>query len=173
MNVEWKVQVPKYPNTQSPNRVHSARPPLLDIWVFGCLGILLLGGCGESLPTTVPVTGKVTFKGEPLTDGTVSFHPQEIAEGLPKRTATGKLQADGSFTLSTFRTEDGAVPGTYRVTVHSYLSEPGSSNDDQKVGEYKWRIPPRYGDPLQSGLTADVSIPSGESLSLKFSLTDD
>jgi hypothetical protein len=75
---------------------------------------------------------------------------------LPRRTATGKLQPGGTFALSTFRTADGAVPGSYRVTIHSYASEPASSDDDQKPAEYQWRIPQRYGDPSRSDLTAKV-----------------
>ena len=124
----------------------------------------LLGaaGCGPSLPETVPVRGKVTWKGRPLGDGTVVFQPQpgQIAEGLPERPATGYLRPDGTFELTTFRAGDGAVPGVYGVAIHSYLSEPAASEDDEHPSEYVWRIPPRYGDPSQTGLT--VEVPAGE-----------
>ena len=140
--------------------------------LLGCWAAATVTGCGEKLPTTVPVTGQVIWQGKPLTDGTVSFHPQQIAEELPKRTATGRLNQDGSFSLSTFRRDDGAVPGKYHVTIHSYLSEPASSNDDQNPGEYIWRIPQHYGDPANSGLKADVTTNSGAPLEFQFELTE-
>jgi len=130
--------------------------------------LALCAGCGDGLPKTIPVSGSVRYQGEPLTDGTVVFHPHEIPEGLPRRTAHGRLQPDGTFTLTTFRAGDGAVPGTYRVTIHSYLSEPASSDDDQNPGEYVWRIPQRYGDPSRSGLTADVSPEAQQPLEFAF-----
>lgn len=146
---------------------------LVRIWAVGGLAVFLLTGCSDGLPATLPVSGTVTWQGEPLTDGTVVFHPQEIAEGLPRRNATGKLADDGTFSLSTFRTDDGAVPGTYRVTIHSYLSEPSSSDDDQNPGQFQWRIPQRYGDPSRSKLTANVSPDVGNSLEFAFNLDED
>ena len=131
---------------------------------------VLAAGCGDALPETVPVAGKVTYTGEPLTSGTVTFHPQEIPDGLPRRPATGTLDAQGQFQLSTFRPGDGAVPGTYRVTVHSYKNRPDLM-DDEAVFVPQWRIPQRYGDPAASGLTFDVLEHDGKS-DISFDLVD-
>ena len=63
---------------------------------------------------TVPVKGKVTYKGKPLTEGEIVFEPDNSG-----REAHGSIQPDGSFELTTFKTGDGAVPGTHRVAVTS------------------------------------------------------
>ncbi len=73
-------------------------------------------GCGSSTQaqaafSTVPVKGKVLLKGKPLTSGTVKFEPDA------GRTAYGEIGPDGTFTLGTFSTNDGAVGGTHRVAV--------------------------------------------------------
>ena len=121
-----------------------------------CLSVGVLLGCGESLPETTPVTGTVTFAGKPLTSGDVTLHPQVIAEGLPRRPARGSLDAAGTFQLSTFRSGDGAVPGTYHVTIHSYANRTDKF-DDSGTFTPQWGIPRRYGDPNTSGLTVEIS----------------
>ncbi len=138
---------------------------MFRIWVSLVL-LLAVAGCGKELPTTVPVTGTVTWQDKPLDSGRVVFHPQQIEKGRPKRPAMGYLQTDGSFALATFRPDDGAVPGSYQVTIHSYLKKPVSNNDDINPPEDVWRIPERYGDPERSGLTATVS--SDEKVELSF-----
>ena len=82
-----------------------------------CLMLLSLAGCSgeggtpEKPVTTVPVKGKVTLNGKPVTKGTIHFEPDY---GRP---AQGPIQADGSFVLTTYQADDGAVPGTHRVSV--------------------------------------------------------
>jgi len=136
--------------------------------------VLLAPGCGPSLPETVPVRGKVTWRGKPLGDGTVVFQPQpgKIAEGLPVRPATGHLRPDGTFELTTFRAGDGAVPGVYGVAIHSYLSEPAASDDDEHPSQYVWRIPSRYGDPAQSGFEVEVP-PGGQPVEVALEVQDE
>ncbi len=67
-------------------------------------------GCGGSspgaIPKTYPVKGKVTYKGQALVRGTVHFEP----EGAGKDGA-GEIQPDGTYALSTYKANDGAVPG--------------------------------------------------------------
>ncbi len=121
---------------------------------------LLLGlttGCGERLPEVVPVYGTVTWKGRPLVDGTVMLHPKHPADGQPRRPATGLLDEQGMYRVSTFRTGDGAMPGEYYVLVHSYLSQPSNAGDDDStVPQYVWRIPERHGDPDRCGRVLEV-----------------
>jgi hypothetical protein len=76
--------------------------------------VLLVGlaGCGGKGIT--PVRGVVTLEGEPLAGATVLFMPEDEEEGRP---ATGFTSADGSFQLMTFKVNDGALPGTYRVLI--------------------------------------------------------
>jgi hypothetical protein len=72
--------------------------------------ILTAAGCGGD--KTVKVEGLVTLDGKPLPGATVSFMP--VGEG---RAATGLTDADGSFRLGTFRADDGALAGEYKVIV--------------------------------------------------------
>jgi hypothetical protein len=77
------------------------------------LSMTLLPGCGgEVVPKTVPVSGTVMYKGNPLEGATVSFW----AEGAP-RPATGVTNAHGEFKLSMFKANDGAIVGDNKITV--------------------------------------------------------
>jgi hypothetical protein len=80
---------------------------------------MLLGccvGCGANgsgtLPQLIPVKGKVTFKGQPVSMGSIRFEPDDYG-----RPATGKLQSDGTYVLTTLKDGDGVVPGHHRVSI--------------------------------------------------------
>jgi hypothetical protein len=84
------------------------------IWLQVTLGLAVLGGsagCGGA--GLVKVKGVVTLDGKPLSSATISFIPIAGA-GRP---ASGLSDADGNFQLTTHRTNDGAAPGEYKVTV--------------------------------------------------------
>lgn len=93
--------------------------------VFGLwssvFSLFFLAGCGSGHPApTYPVTGKVVFSddGTPLsTGGSILWEsvPDEPRE-LPFN-ASGAIQADGTFELTTFEEGDGAVAGEHRVLV--------------------------------------------------------
>jgi hypothetical protein len=87
------------------------------------IAIVLLActaGCSktpkESLPTTFPVTGQIVDKsGQPLTAGVVQFE-STVSE---KTQAMGKIQPDGSFTMTTVIGEamaPGAIEGPHKVS---------------------------------------------------------
>jgi hypothetical protein len=100
-------------------------------------------GCGTSsgaLPSLIPVNGKVTYKGQPLTKGTIRFEPDGYG-----RMATGTIQSDGTFVLSTLKKDDGVVAGLHKVSV----SDTGPLSK-------KELIPKKYTDPGTSKLTAEV-----------------
>jgi len=136
---------------------------------FSLLLLLAAAGCGESLPPTVSVEGKVTWQGEPLTDGTVMFHPISIPEGSPRRPATCELGPNGTYRLSTFRRQDGVVPGRYAAVIHSYTSQPTLENPD---APWIWRIPERYGDPERSGFEVTIPADAEGKLVFDFELTE-
>jgi len=83
----------------------------------------VMSGCGKAakLPT-VPATGTLTYKGQPVADAHVSFIPADLLSGKP---ATGVTDAHGRFTLqthvggSTF--VNGALTGEYNVTIKQGL----------------------------------------------------
>ena len=84
------------------------------IWIQVTLGLAMLGGsagCGGS--NLVKVRGVVTLDGKPLSSATISFNPI----GGAGRPASGLSDGDGNFQLTTSRTNDGAAPGEYKVTV--------------------------------------------------------
>jgi hypothetical protein len=64
------------------------------------------------------VSGKVTYNGKPVTTGSVMFTPLGGAKDA-SRIATGQIESDGSYALTTYDTGDGAVLGQHAVTVES------------------------------------------------------
>lgn len=86
-------------------------------------------GCSKSPYDLAPVSGAVTVDGVPFTTGKVMFAP--IAKGEDRRAgrpALGRLQSDGTFTLSTYAEGDGAVVGDHWVTVIRIDDEGGTSD---------------------------------------------
>ncbi len=76
-----------------------------------CMTVLLFMGCGSGRPRTVPVRGKISYLGKVVPNGTIMFMPTSGKE------ATGEIGPDGSFTLTTFEKDDGAIPGQYTVVI--------------------------------------------------------
>jgi hypothetical protein len=97
------------------------------------------GTSGQTGPL-LPVKGKVTYKGQPVTKGVVRFDPDGYG-----RPATGSLQSDGTFVLGTFKTGDGVVAGEHRVSISGF--------DKSRAGD---RALKKYGSGKSSGLTAEV-----------------
>jgi hypothetical protein len=82
---------------------------------------LLLLGCGQPKPNMVPVTGKVTQAGQPVTAGSIYLHAAS-ADAYQKDTPSSMLQLDGSFTIKTFPFGEGVPPGDYKVTLSPELA---------------------------------------------------
>ncbi|QDU63057.1 hypothetical protein Pan216_39320 [Planctomycetes bacterium Pan216] len=145
----------------------SGRPGVLAVLPLLCAGFL---GC-SSRPTVdielAPVRGTVTYKGEPLTSGIISFMP--TAASGSGNVATGKIGSSGRFTLQVFKGVDGVPPGEYVVAIQSWAEPPGMT-DDGGVIPGKSMIPERYGNAEESQLTATV-VP-GETNELTFALVD-
>jgi len=133
------------------------------------LPVLVVGlGCfGSSAPKTVPVSGKVTYQGEPVTAGRIVFVPIKPADGYPNRPASADLKPDGSYELSTFESGDGAVPGQYAVSVETMT---GGPSPEDPFAQEVWAIPKKFADPAQSGQTASISADARGPLELDFDL---
>lgn len=122
--------------------------------VYACFFGLVLGlmsGCGSSAPQVeyADVTGKVSYRGEALKMGTVTFQPPS---GAP---ATGEIQADGTYSLK-------AAVGPNKVMIVSREAEPEPAGPDPEQrkallekGPPKNFIPESYGT-AASTLTFDV-----------------
>src|SRR5262249_9986965 len=93
------------------------------------LAVILIGvaacGPGNGL-NLAPVSGKVTYKGQPVKNGTVMFEPDE-SKGNSGPQAIGTIKSDGTYILSSQDPGDGAVVWMHRVGVLGIESEPVSA----------------------------------------------
>ena len=121
---------------------------------LGMILALAVAGCGgeERMPTA-PVEGKVLLDGEPLQFGSVVFIPEA---GPPAR---GAIQPDGSFRLTTYEEDDGAVLGTHRVEVKcTTLQDPDAPEPDptEEIPVGESLIPEKYTNYETSGIEREV-----------------
>jgi hypothetical protein len=118
-----------------------------------CLGAVLIGcsGRGYSGDKRFPLSGKVTYNGEPLDLGTISFLP---LSGDKQRVSGGVIE-NGAYKIPE---DEGANAGKYRVEVR-WAKKTGKQFKDRElemmVDERKEGLPPRFHD--QSELSADVA----------------
>lgn len=85
--------------------------------LFVC-GLLAVAGCGGL--RVVPVAGKATADGKPLTRGVVSFNPDPAKGNKARVACRGRVQGDGQYELFTddgSHVMKGAPAGWYKVTV--------------------------------------------------------
>lgn len=141
-----------------------------------CIAIVTFSGCGSGNPKTARVTGTVTYQGKPVEGASVSF----ALESAPQF-STGVTDAQGKFTLTTFKSGDGALIGKNKVTI-TKVDGGGASGPNMKPEDYakmiqggggppkpKSLIPEIYGT-NQSPLSADVS--AGGKNDFPFTLED-
>jgi hypothetical protein len=115
-----------------------------------------LVGCGhsESLPAyqVYEVKGKVVLAdGKPLNGGWISFVPKG---DLPV-TPSGEIGPDGTFSLVTGGSGEGAPPGEYKVRIDAPQLPPVASKSRKKPA-----IPVKYSDEDSSGLVITVRAES-------------
>lgn len=139
----------------------------------GC--VLVAAGCGgnSDLPEMAPASGVVTFEGKPLPNATVMFASKQQGKGY--QAGIGTTDASGQFALRSYDTE-GVVTGAHEISIS--CTDPDSWPKDSNGNRVSpmsplWKpqksvIPEKYGNPSQSGLTADVLV-SGEN-QFKFDL---
>jgi hypothetical protein len=116
---------------------------------FGRLAAVLVligSGCGGGAAKLHKVNGKVTLDGQPLSGASVTFEPQDYSTGI--QAATGKTGADGSYSLTTTTTGDGAMAGDYKVIItkvpeQTAMEKPPQLSDDKgvmKMGEMMMKM---------------------------------
>ena len=125
----------------------------------GVLACCLRSGRSESQPenqrVVVPVSGRVTFRGEPIQDAYISLHPvTDPTDGLPLVLPRAKSAADGTFQLATYQTGDGAPIGEYQVAVS--WEGPLQGLTEAKRDQLTELLPLEYTYPAASGLTVRV-----------------
>jgi len=116
---------------------------------------LLEVGCGnDGRPRRVPVTGTITYNGQPVPGGDVVFVPADISKGFRAR---GEANERGQFKLTTFDEGDGAIPGEYKVTVFAYRPADPKRDAGTIVPRVGLRaVPQMYFDQQTTELTAFV-----------------
>jgi hypothetical protein len=118
------------------------------------LAAVLAAGCDSQSSDPVPVhpvSGKVTYGGKPAAGVRVFFYPTS-APGLPviPTHPYGVTGPDGTYTLSTYGTDDGAPEGGYQVVL---LWPPEAKEDEERADTD--RLLGWY-DVAHSKLTAEV-----------------
>jgi hypothetical protein len=118
---------------------------------FLALGLVAAGilGCNAQ-SDTVPVTGVLTFNGQPAEGAEVMFNPKT------GRMASGVTDASGKFSLSTAKPNDGAMPGEYTVTLFEYYPPDKPPKMPPPGQPLPSRFPPKFADPATSPLAATV-----------------
>jgi hypothetical protein len=107
-------------------------------------------GCSQKRKTTT-VSGRVTYKGEPVSVGAIYFH------GSDDQVAMGTISKDGGFTVTDVPLGNVRVslqvrdPGVYA----QQLKQAGNNLDPNEAtgqGAGVSSIPPKYADPQTSEL---------------------
>ena len=108
------------------------------------LALLLLAGCSkpDGFLETYPANGTAHFKGKPMEHAVVTFHPVDGESKAKHLQPHGTVDAEGRYSLWTYRFGDGAPPGRYCVTItwpnqpESRLGMPGYVGDTLN-GQYR------------------------------------
>jgi hypothetical protein len=111
---------------------------LVALCCGACWGCGIAGGGATT--TLIPVKGKVTYKGQPVTRGRIKFEPDGFG-----RQAAGQLNPDGTFELTTDKPGDGVIAGNHRVTVAG-----------TGIKSPKDALATKWANRAASGLNADV-----------------
>ena len=138
--------------------------------VLFALGTFAVTGCRESLPETINVHGIITFQGKPLSNGMVTFEPIDNGENPPLRPAKGYTDNQGAYQLSTFRTNDGAMPGNYKVLVHAFGESMAMEALSPNQAPPKPVIPHKYSRSDTSDLAATITSNGPSDLEFNFEL---
>jgi hypothetical protein len=110
---------------------------------------------------TYPVKGRVVFNGGgEVHVGTVELKSKEH----PTIQARGTIETDGSFTLSTYEPNDGAIAGDHDcVVVQMVMAENVKSHRPSKVGI----VDRKHASYATSGLRAQIKAGPANELELK------
>jgi hypothetical protein len=130
--------------------------PRRAVLVGALLAALAASGCGE--PKFVKVTGRVTYKGQPVPSTQLRFLPDN-----GERPSTGLTGDDGNFSLKYSRHQTGAPPGGYTVFL-TYIpsNEEENHTAPPKASAELKAVIAKYGDaktsPLHYEITKDGQV---------------
>jgi hypothetical protein len=106
------------------------------------IGLLMSGGCARpksDRPATYAVSGTLLVNGKPAAGARIRLYAIDdmLLEGVCPH---AEVETDGSFTLTSFRSRDGAPVGKYALTV-TWPSPPPPGKEEGRD-----RFRGRYGD---------------------------
>lgn len=132
---------------------------LLRCIILACLVSLV--GCGGDGLHLATVDGIVTLNGEPLAEARIVFYPEGGG-----RLSHAITDLDGSYSLVYVDGIRGALPGTHKVSISTFVeADPDSDDALIKMGQREL-LPPQYNS--LTTLTAELS--PGQSEKLDFDL---
>jgi len=124
--------------------------------------LVVLAGCGSSRVAqqkfdkrvaVFPAKGQVTLAGKPLAGAIVTLHPKGTGAE-----AHALSKPDGSFTLTTYETDDGAAAGEYAVSV----VRRSSIKDGHEFVLGPNELPPQFSRAETSPLTIQIAEGSND-----------
>jgi hypothetical protein len=128
------------PHRSSPGRLPAS--PFSWLAAAGLMLLFAVTGCGKS--EMGRVSGRITKNGKPVAGVNVMFY-------TPNRpVARGKTDADGRYTLSTRRLNDGAYAGHQKVAIETSFNPDGSPHPQAGA------VAPNIGDLATTPLDAEV-----------------
>lgn len=136
----------------------NGRTPLRSFSLGIVVALIGMGCGGSSLPMqpTYKVTGQVLLDGKPVAGATIVFHPIDATNFKWNERPQAKTDDQGRFTLTTYKVDDGAPAGEYRVAIASLDAGADDGSDQQKHTRGALRLPRNYWSHETSGLTAKV-----------------
>lgn len=122
---------------------------------LACLSI----GCGSEsgIGRLIPVSGKVTYKGAPLTTGAVILVADAAKGNATKHEPRGPIDEEGNYQVSTAGSP-GAPPGWYKVAV--VTNKPANPKNPYAVTGSL--LPKKYSSANTSELAIEVTENPGE-----------
>jgi hypothetical protein len=139
-------------------------------WGFTLSGLALVlalgGGCGgKNRLDVAPVHGRVVYNGQGVPRAVVIFHPSEDADERAKKMRPFAYADDsGNFQLKTYVDDDGAPPGTYRVSIIARSSGGSRPSKDEGPSDQlsapgaAIRIPPQITQKYANVDTSDIEV---------------
>ena len=117
--------------------------------LLAALLLINVSGCADQGVELVEIEGTVMLDNKPLHDAQVVFRPES---GRP---SIGITDFDGHYVLRYTEEDAGALPGTHKVSISTYL-EPDTDTDDPVRSEgFPEKVPAVYN--TKTTLSQDVS----------------
>jgi hypothetical protein len=123
-------------------------------WLLGLCALAC--GCRPADEPLVPVAGRITLGGKPVSEGSISFRPDTAKENKSLHHPTGSIDAQGRYRLY-IREREGAPAGWYKVIV--FVNEPIADERGRvHPGMPKSLIDSRYNRPNDTPLAVEVKL---------------